>query len=77
MWELESAAPPADPGARQIQVTLAQSRPRYVSPDLEFAVWTATIGEGHEGEPVTVTVASQGGRWTAERIERGLEGDVR
>ena len=29
------------------------------------------------GEPVTVTVTSQGGRWTAERIERGLEGDVR
>jgi hypothetical protein len=45
MWELESAAPPADPEARQIQITLAQSRPRYVSPDLEFAVWTATIGE--------------------------------
>jgi len=55
MWELESAAPPADPEARQIQVTLAQSRPRYVSPDLEFAVWTATIGESGEGEPVTVT----------------------
>jgi exodeoxyribonuclease V alpha subunit len=55
VWEFESAAPPADPEARQIQVTLAQSRPRYVSPDLEFAVWTATIGEGREGEPVTVT----------------------
>src|SRR6266496_6846549 len=55
MWELESAAPPADPEARQIQITLAQSRPRYVSPDLEFAVWTATIGESREGEPVTVT----------------------
>jgi hypothetical protein len=55
MWELESAAPPADPEARQIQITLAQSRPRYLSPDLEFAVWTATIGESREGEPVTVT----------------------
>jgi exodeoxyribonuclease V alpha subunit len=55
MWEPESAAPPADPEARQIQITLAQSRPRYVSPDLEFAVWTATIGESREGEPVTVT----------------------
>jgi hypothetical protein len=55
MWELESGAPPADPEARQIQITLAQSRPRYVSPDLEFAVWTATIGESREGEPVTVT----------------------
>jgi hypothetical protein len=47
--------PPADPEARQIQITLAQSRPRYVSPDLEFAVWTATVGESREGEPVTVT----------------------
>jgi exodeoxyribonuclease V alpha subunit len=55
VWELESAAPPADPEARQIQITLAESRPRYVSPDLEFAVWPATIGEGREGEPVTVT----------------------
>src|SRR6266536_1365065 len=55
MWELDSAAPPADPAARQIQITLAQSRPRYLSPDLEFAVWTATIGESREGEPVTVT----------------------
>src|SRR6266536_1687378 len=55
MWELESAAPPADPEARQIQITLAQSKPRYVSPDLDFAVWTATIGESREGEPVTVT----------------------
>jgi hypothetical protein len=50
MWELDSAAPPADPEARQIQITLAQPRPRYVSPDLEFAVWTATIGESREGE---------------------------
>jgi len=55
MWELESAAPPADLEARQIQITLAETRPRYVSPDLEFAVWTATIGDGREGEPVTVT----------------------
>src|SRR5438552_14150696 len=55
MWEPKSGAPAADPEARQIQISLAQSRPRYVSPDLEFAVWTATIGEGGEGEPVTVT----------------------
>jgi exodeoxyribonuclease V alpha subunit len=54
MWELESPAPPADAEARQIQITLAESRPRYVSADLEFAVWTATIGESREGEPVTV-----------------------
>jgi exodeoxyribonuclease V alpha subunit len=55
MWERESAAPPADAEASQIRITLAESRPRYVSPDLEFAVWTATIGESRDGEPVTVT----------------------
>src|SRR6266536_528286 len=55
MWKFESAAPPSDAEARQIQITLAESRPRYVSADLEFAVWTATIGESREGEPVTVT----------------------
>ena len=27
------------------------------------------------GEALTVTVTSQGGRWTAERIERGPVGD--
>ncbi len=27
------------------------------------------------GEAVTVTVTSQGGRWSAERIERGPVGD--
>ncbi|MGZ4398135.1 MAG: SF1B family DNA helicase RecD2 [Gaiellaceae bacterium] len=55
MWELDSAAPPAGPEAREIHVTLSQSGARYASPDLEFAVWTATIGEGGEGEPVTLT----------------------
>jgi exodeoxyribonuclease V alpha subunit len=52
--ELEIVAPPIDLEARQITVTLAQSGPRYVSADREFAVWSATIGEGLEGEPVTV-----------------------
>ncbi|MGZ4360025.1 MAG: SF1B family DNA helicase RecD2 [Gaiellaceae bacterium] len=55
MWELDSAAPPAGPEAREIHVTLSQSGARYASPDLEFAVWTASIGEGGEGEPVTLT----------------------
>jgi len=50
----ETSAPPADLEARQIQVTLAESGPRYVSADLEFGVWTATIGESREGEPVTL-----------------------
>ncbi len=49
--ELESGAPPADLDARQLEVTLAQSGPRYVSADQEFAVWPAAIDE----EPVTVT----------------------
>ncbi len=38
----------------EIEVTLARSGPRYVSPDLEFAVWSATLGESAEGEPVTL-----------------------
>src|SRR4051794_30280916 len=33
---------------------LAESGPRYVSADREFAVWSATIGESPEGEPVTL-----------------------
>src|SRR5690348_4440828 len=39
---------------REIEVTLSRSGPRYVSPDLEFAVWAATLGEDVEGEPVTL-----------------------
>jgi exodeoxyribonuclease V alpha subunit len=38
----------------EIEVTLSRSGPRYVSPDLEFAVWSATLGESAEGEPVTL-----------------------
>ena len=51
---LETDAPPADLEAWRLQVMLAESGPRYVSADLEFAVWTATIGESREGEPVTI-----------------------
>ncbi|MFL5935468.1 MAG: AAA family ATPase [Gaiellaceae bacterium] len=54
MTELESVAPPADLEARQIAVALAESGPRYVSADREFAVWSATIGESPEAEPVTL-----------------------
>jgi exodeoxyribonuclease V alpha subunit len=39
---------------REIEVTLSRSGPRYVSPDLEFAVWSATVGESVDGEPVTL-----------------------
>jgi exodeoxyribonuclease V alpha subunit len=44
-------------GDSEIHVTLAASGPRYVSPDAEFAVWTATLGEDRDGEPVTLTGA--------------------
>jgi hypothetical protein len=37
MRNLETAAPPTDLEVRRIQVTLAESGPRYVSTDLEFA----------------------------------------
>ena len=39
----------------EIRVTLSVSGPRYVSPDAEFAVWSATLGEERDGEPVTLT----------------------
>jgi exodeoxyribonuclease V alpha subunit len=52
--EPESVAPPVDLDARQITVTLAQAGPRYVSADREFAIWSATIGESSEGEPITL-----------------------
>jgi exodeoxyribonuclease V alpha subunit len=39
---------------QHIEVTLSRSGPRYVSPDLEFAVWSATLGEDVDGEPVTL-----------------------
>ena len=38
----------------EIEVTLSRSGPRYVSPDLEFAVWTATLGETDDGGAVTL-----------------------
>jgi exodeoxyribonuclease V alpha subunit len=41
----------------EIRVTLSVSGPRYVSPDAEFAVWSATLGEERDGEPVTLTGA--------------------
>jgi exodeoxyribonuclease V alpha subunit len=53
--DLDAPAPPADPDARRVEVTLAESGPRYVSADQEFAVWAATIEDGREGEQVTLT----------------------
>jgi exodeoxyribonuclease V alpha subunit len=39
----------------EIELTLSRSGPRYVSADLEFAVWSATVGEDVDGEELTVT----------------------
>jgi exodeoxyribonuclease V alpha subunit len=39
---------------REIEVRLSRHGPRYVSPDQEFAVWPATLGESDDGEPVTL-----------------------
>lgn len=38
----------------EIEVTLSASGPRYLSPDLAFAVWSATLGESADGEAVTL-----------------------
>jgi exodeoxyribonuclease V alpha subunit len=55
MWAIDSRSAPSDPSAREIRVTLAVSGPRYVSSDSEFAVWSATLGEARDGEPVRLT----------------------
>jgi exodeoxyribonuclease V alpha subunit len=57
MWAIDTGEPPADVSAREIRVTLSESGPRYVSPDSEFAVWTATLGEQDDGESVRLTGA--------------------
>jgi exodeoxyribonuclease V alpha subunit len=51
--EIQHPPPPLDRDAREITVSLAESGPRYVSPDLEFAVWSATYG-GDEVVPITL-----------------------
>jgi exodeoxyribonuclease V alpha subunit len=53
VWTLEGDRAPHDPEARELAVTLAASGPRWVAPDGEFAIWSATLGEG-DGEPVTL-----------------------
>jgi exodeoxyribonuclease V alpha subunit len=52
MWTNNRGGRPTDPAAVEIRVTLSDSGPRYVSSDLEFAVWTATLGEERDGEAV-------------------------
>ena len=53
MWTLDEDRAPADPEARKLAVTLSPSGPRWVSPDGEFAIWSATLGEG-DGERLTL-----------------------
>jgi exodeoxyribonuclease V alpha subunit len=53
VWTLDEDRRPADPDARELAVTLSASGPRWVSPDGEFAIWSATLGEG-DGEPLTL-----------------------
>ena len=45
---------PVDLEARELAVRLAGSGPRWLSSDGEFAIWSATVGEEREGEPVTL-----------------------
>jgi exodeoxyribonuclease V alpha subunit len=54
IWETQHPPPPLDREAREITVSLAESGPRYVSPDLEFAVWPATYGDD---DVVPITLA--------------------
>ncbi|HEU5405960.1 MAG TPA: AAA family ATPase [Gaiellaceae bacterium] len=50
MWTIEDE-PPVDPEARELAVTLAAGGPRWVSPDGEFAIWSASL---ENGEPLTL-----------------------
>ncbi len=55
MWTSKRGGSPTDPTAEEIRVTLSGSGPAYVSADLEFAVWAATLGEARDGEAVRLT----------------------
>jgi exodeoxyribonuclease V alpha subunit len=50
VWTLEDE-PPVDPEARELEVTLAAGGPRWVSPDGEFAIWSASL---ENGRPLTL-----------------------
>src|SRR5437762_13623619 len=50
MWMVEDE-PPVDPEARELAVTLAAGGPRWVSPDGEFAIWSALL---ENGRPLTL-----------------------
>ncbi len=44
-----------DADVRELVASLADSGPRYLSPDLEFAVWPATITKAEDVVPITLT----------------------
>jgi len=50
VWTPEDE-PPVDPEARELAVTLAAGGPRWVSPDREFAIWSASL---ENGRPLTL-----------------------
>ena len=57
MWTVEDE-PPVDPEARELAVTLAAGGPRWVSPDGEFAIWSASLENGraaHAARRVSAT----------------------
>ena len=45
MWKIEDV-PPLDEDTREVAVTLAAGGPRWVSPDGEFAIWSASLESG-------------------------------
>jgi exodeoxyribonuclease V alpha subunit len=52
---VDHSAPPVDADVRELVATLAESGPRYVSPDVEFAVWSATMPGAEDVVPITLT----------------------
>src|SRR5436305_9255763 len=47
MWTLDADdEPPVDAEVRELAVTLAAGGPRWVSPDGEFAIWSASLDNG-------------------------------
>jgi exodeoxyribonuclease V alpha subunit len=55
VWAVDRTNPPPELDARELRVTLSASGPAYVSDDAAFAVWSATLGEEGDGDPVRLT----------------------
>src|SRR5438132_498650 len=63
MWMVEDE-PPVDPDVRELAVTLAPGGPRWVSPDGDFAIWSASLENGR-----TVTLRGGLGHVAAGEVE--------